>query len=233
MQKQKILFVEDDPVVGTLIMKGLTNAGMEVCLLNTLNGFREILTGFHPDLLILDLEVSERNSMEELPFIRSIFPTLPVIIASSHTSGKEIGKSFDAGVNYYIKKPYELEELLSIARKLCPVKKMEPEKEKEVEPTKELRLSEYYRLNLVSRELFYSGERVCKLNPKEYRLLTFLISKPGKVLYRPELLEEVWHNPQAGDSLNNCISNLRSFLKKDPRIRIETISKKGYRYTKR
>ena len=79
---------------------------------------QESLASIPPDLLILDIEVNNQNSLDFLPAIHSQYPQLPVIIASSHTNGAEIIRSYDAGANHYIKKPYDITELVFQIRRL-------------------------------------------------------------------------------------------------------------------
>lgn len=110
--KPKIFFAEDDITLGVIITKVLEENGFEVKYQNTLIGIREVIAELQPNLLILDIEFGTQSSLDKLPFIRLDCPAIPIIIASGHTSGKEIERSYEAGANLYIKKPYDIEELL-------------------------------------------------------------------------------------------------------------------------
>ena len=103
MTRDKIIYIEDDRILGNLIVQALGDYGFEVDFRTTLNGIQESLASRPPDLLILDIEVNNQNSLDILPAIRSQYPQLPVIIASSHTNGTEIIRSYDTGANHYIK----------------------------------------------------------------------------------------------------------------------------------
>lgn len=219
MKTKKVLFVEDDMIIGSLITRGLENENFNVCFMNSLNGFRETLKVFHPDILLLDLEVGNRDSSEELSFIRINFPSLPIIIASSHTAGKEIAYCLDGGADYYIKKPYELIELLSLFHKLSPAAN---------ESSSECIYFSNYGLNIATHELFYKNQLVHILNPKEFDLLNLFLAQPGQIILRLDILQRVWQNENAGDSLNNYITSLRNYLKEDSTIQIKTIKRRGY-----
>lgn len=82
--KQKVIFIEDDPNLGLIIVLALQSKGYEVCYANTLSGIQDMIEKDYPNILLLDLEVGNQNALDYLPFIRSKHPSLPVLIASSH-----------------------------------------------------------------------------------------------------------------------------------------------------
>ena len=112
MTRDKIIYIEDDQILGNLITQALVDYGFEIDFRTTLNGLQESLASMLPDLLILDIEVNNQSCLDILPAIRSQYPQLPIIIASSHTNGAKIIRSYDAGANHYIKKPYDVTELV-------------------------------------------------------------------------------------------------------------------------
>lgn len=111
MTNSKLIYIEDDQILGNLITQALVDYGFEIDFRTTLNGLQESLASMLPDLLILDIEVNNQSCLDILPAIRSQYPQLPIIIASSHTDGAKIIRSYDAGANY-IKKPYDVTELV-------------------------------------------------------------------------------------------------------------------------
>lgn len=112
MTNSKLIYIEDDQILGNLITQALVDYGFEIDFRTTLNGLQESLASMLPDLLILDIEVNNQSCLDILPAIRSQYPQLPIIIASSHTDGAKIIRSYDAGANHYIKKPYDVTELV-------------------------------------------------------------------------------------------------------------------------
>ena len=112
MTNSKLIYIEDDQILGNLITQALVDYGFEIDFRTTLNGLQESLASMLPDLLILDIEVNNQSCLDILPTIRSQYPQLPIIIASSHTNGAKIIRSYDAGANHYIKKPYDVTELV-------------------------------------------------------------------------------------------------------------------------
>ena len=112
MTNSKLIYIEDDQILGNLITQALVDYGFEIDFRTTLNGLQESLASMLPDLLILDIEINNQSCLDILPAIRSQYPQLPIIIASSHTDGAKIVRSYDAGANHYIKKPYDITELV-------------------------------------------------------------------------------------------------------------------------
>ena len=112
MTNSKLIYIEDDQILGNLITQALVDYGFDIDFRTTLNGLQESLASMLPDLLILDIEVNNQSCLDILPAIRSQYPQLPIIIASSHTNGAKIIRSYDAGANHYIKKPYDVTELV-------------------------------------------------------------------------------------------------------------------------
>ena len=112
MTNSKLIYIEDDQILGNLNTQALVDYGFEIDFRTTLNGLQESLASMLPDLLILDIEVNNQSCLDILPAIRSQYPQLPIIIASSHTNGAKIIRSYDAGANHYIKKPYDVTELV-------------------------------------------------------------------------------------------------------------------------
>lgn len=220
MMIKKILFVEDDlDVVGPLITKGLQNEGYEVCYMNSLVGLRDTLRVFLPDLLLLDLEVGNWNSAEVLSSIRGMYPLLPVLIASSHNNDDEIAYCLREGANYYIKKPYQIKEVVTLIRMFCPDA-----------PSPGIFCIPIGKcsLNKQNHTLLGPDKKVIILKPKEYQLLCMLLEHAGKVILRTDLLEHIWQHTEANDSLNNCIACLRNYLKQDPDLEIKTVRGTGY-----
>lgn len=217
---RKIIFIEDDIEFGSIVVKELGREGYEILFSTTLAGVKEMITTVVPDILILDLEVGSDNSMDKLPLIHLQFPSLPIIIASSHTAGKEMTECYEKGANHYIKKPYDIDELLLHIRRLLPAE--------ENLPAGNIAVGKC-RLNVETNELFYGELLEHHLTPKESQLLCLLLSEKGKIVLREDILAQVWENEDASESLNNRINSLRKALVKDPSIKIETIRGKGYK----
>lgn len=219
MTNSKLIYIEDDQILGNLITQALVDYGFEIDFRTTLNGLQESLASMLPDLLILDIEVNNQSYLDILPAIRSQYPQLPIIIASSHTNGAKIVRSYDAGANHYIKKPYDVTELVFQIQNLLQ------QSEKQLPAIWKIGT---YQVDTAKHLLIYPDERIEKLFPKEFQVLQKLYSNKGQVVTRKQLLEEIWGNDSSEESLNNIISQLRKKFMQDKCISIQTYPCIGY-----
>ncbi len=214
-----IVFLEDDILVGSLITKTLEERGFEVTFTNNLDVLRNAIRDVRPDVLLLDLEVGNRNSLEEIPLIRAEFPSLPIIIASSHHDSKEMVSCYEAGAQFYLVKPYEADEVERVIRMALPLS---------ARTSPDHVCFGQFRLDTALHTLRYADESIKILNPKEFQLLKLLLTHKDKPVSRQLILRKIWRNEEAGGSLNNYVNNLRKYLEKDPGISLVTIKGVGY-----
>ena len=212
--KQKVIFIEDDPNLGLIIVLALQSKGYEVCYANTLSGIQDMIEKDCPNILLLDLEVGNQNALDYLPFIRSKHPSLPVLIASSHNEGEEITRCYEAGANHYTKKPYDIQEIDFLIQRFC--KKGSP-------ISNSISIGDY-QLELSTHKLFYKQEQSKTLSPKDFKLF-YLLSE--------QLNQPVWDGQKVHDSLNNSISRLRKLLEKDTTLSIDAVKGVGYILSKK
>ena len=209
--KQKVIFIEDDPNLGLIIVLALQSKGYEVCYANTLSGIQDMIEKDCPNILLLDLEVGNQNALDYLPFIRSKHPSLPVLIASSHNEGEEITRCYEAGANHYTKKPYDIQEIDFLIQRFC--KKGSP-------ISNSISIGDY-QLELSTHKLFYK---------QEFYLLSEQLNQP---VSREKLFHEIWDGQEVHDSLNNSISRLRKLLEKDTTLSIDAVKGVGYILSKK
>lgn len=223
MENQRhILYVEDDLDLAILIVKMLEKKGFRVSLKNNLSGIAEDILYVRPDLLLLDIEVGNQSSLEELPILRNKYPLIPIIFTSSHTDSETVDFSYDHGINLFIKKPFSIKELLHNINLL-------------LNSTSQLERSVLsfgkFTFDTECNQLFIDEQSIAILSPKESLLLQILLSHQGKVVSRSLIMQQIWNNTISDDSLNNCINHLRSFLNNDSQVQIFTLRGQGYRLT--
>lgn len=206
---------------GSLITRGLEEAGMEVLFNNSLINLRPNVISFQPDLILLDLEVGCQNSREAIPRLKAEFSTVKVFIATSHTEGEEVSACLAAGADYYIKKPYQIQEILALIQRWIP------DANAETQPA-HYTLGNYL-LNIETHALVFRPEqKATQLKPKEFQLLYLLLEHKNQVVNKNTILQRVWKRDSADDSLNNCISALRKALSQDEQVKIENLKGVGY-----
>ncbi len=221
--KLKVIFIEDDLNLGSIISMALQSKGYEVRYANMLSGIQDMIEKECPNILLLDLEVGNQNTLDQLPFIRSKHPSLPILIASSHNEGEEITRCYEAGANHYTKKPYDIQEIDFLIQRFC--KKGSP-------ISNSISIGDY-QLELSTHKLFYKQEQSKTLSPKDFKLFYLLSEQLNQPVSREKLFHEIWDGQEVHDSLNNSISRLRKLLEKDTTLSIDAVKGVGYILSKK
>ena len=221
--KLKVIFIEDDLNLGSIISMALQSKGYEVRYANMLSGIQDMIEKECPNILLLDLEVGNQNTLDQLPFIRSKHPSLPILIASSHNEGEEITRCYEAGANHYTKKPYDIQEIDFLIQRFC----------KKASPISNSISIGDYQLELSTHKLFYKQELSKTLSPKDFKLFYLLSEQLNQPVSREKLFHEIWDGQEVHDSLNNSISRLRKLLEKDTTLSIDAVKGVGYILSKK
>lgn len=217
---RKILFVEDDLLAGTAIAELLRGEGLEINIQNSLEGLMDVALAFRPDLFLLDVEVGNACSFDIISSLRLLFPLVPILFASSHNDDQTVNQSYDSGTRtLFVNKPYRIKNVMAHINSLLP--------DPEVIPCDILPFGKY-QLHAANHQLKSPNQTLQHLNPKEFELLRLLLFHKNEPVSRKDILLEIWTDEKAEESLNNCISRLRNFLKEDPQIKLETLRKYGY-----
>jgi DNA-binding response OmpR family regulator len=187
----EVLLIEDDPVVRDALQRSLTDLGHTVLATATaLEGLRRVAAGA-PDLIVLDLGLPDLDGAEALRLLRGITQT-PIIIATARDNEAEIVRLLRAGADDYMVKPFSSAHLdarvTTVLRRTGRASRPEPA----VISTGGLKIDP------IQREATLDGEAL-SLTRKEFDLLAYLAARPGQVVSRRELLEEVWQQPSIGE----------------------------------
>lgn len=198
----KILVVEDDPVISHFVDLALRSNGYSTILSeNGLTAISLFLSN-KPSLVLLDLGLPDIDGMEVLSSIRSSSSSVPVIVVSAREKEDEKVGALDLGADDYITKPFNIGELL--ARVRVAMRHKLPENDTEPFAYKELMV------DFLKRHVLLEKEEV-HLTPIEYKLLEILIRNQGKVLTHKYLQEKVWGYETSDDyqSLRVFMASLR------------------------
>ena len=215
----KVLFVDDDTNLGNMVSEGLKILGHEVLYISSFVLINDIITDFKPNIILLDVEIGNKNGIEESVSLRKVHPTMPIIFISSHIDAKYEIEAINNGGVIYLKKPIDIEVLnVYIVKYAVEL----------VEANFSLGI---FVLNYTQKLLINTTDNSSlNLNKKESELLKLLIDNLGNIVNRKEILAQIWDNDMLSDPIiNNHISKLRKYLASDSDIRIETISREGYR----
>ncbi|MEY4871496.1 MAG: phosphate regulon transcriptional regulatory protein PhoB [Pseudomonadota bacterium] len=185
VQQPKVLLVEDEPAQREVLAYNLEAEGFDVIQADNGEDALLLVDEDNPDMVILDwmmpkvsgIEVCRRLKMR--PETRSI----PVIMLSARADEVDRVRGLETGADDYVIKPYSMVELMARAR--AQIRRVRPSTVGVTLQFEDIRLDpESHRV--------YRADKVLKLGPTEFRLLSAFMEKPGRVWSREQLLDRVW-----------------------------------------
>ncbi len=221
----KLLLIEDEPSVISLIQRSLSAAGHEITIAMDGKSGLEMALQHQFDLIILDLMLPVMNGMEVCRNLRNTNSSTPVLMLTALGTTENIVSGLDAGADDYMTKPFKLAELEARIRTLTRRTK-EPEKEIS---TDLLRMGDLV-LDKITKTVTRNNQPIV-VTATEFRLLEFLLSNQNRVLNRMEILENVWDiNFNLGTNVVDVYINyLRKKIDKNSAVKlIHTVFGMGY-----
>lgn len=183
--KPRILIVEDETAVVTLLRYNLEREGFEVDA--ALDGQEAMIAVDEnpPDLVLLDWMLPEMSGIEVCRQLRRkpASKSIPVIMLTARGEESDTVRGLDAGADDYVTKPFSPAEL--VARMHALLRRSRP-----VLADEKL-LAADISMDLAAHRVHRSGSEI-KLGPTEFRLLRHLLEYPGRVFSREQLLDAVW-----------------------------------------
>ncbi|MCB2166606.1 MAG: response regulator transcription factor [Deltaproteobacteria bacterium] len=217
----RILLVEDEQKVASFVKKGLEEEGYAVDLAaDGEAGLLMALDDVH-DLIILDINLPQKDGIEVLRTLRRKKKTTPVLLLTIRAAIEDKVIGLDTGADDYLTKPFAFQELLARARALL---RRRTDAELPVLKVADLTLDPSSRL--VAR-----GEETIELTAKEFSLLDYFMRNQGRVLTRAMISEHVWD--YSFDTETNVIDVYVNYLRKkidtghNPKL-IHTVRGVGY-----
>ncbi|UYQ92649.1 response regulator transcription factor [Chitinophaga horti] len=185
----KILLVEDEPGVVSVVSRGLAEAGYEVSVApDGLIGLQMATPGSY-GLILLDVMLPGLNGIEVCRRLRASGLDTPILMLTALGTTDNIVMGLDSGADDYLVKPFKLQELVARVRSLFRRRGAPPTPPPVVAPNI-LSLGDL-QLNLDTKQASRNGTSI-SLTATEYRLLEYLFKNPRRVLSRMEILEQVW-----------------------------------------
>jgi two-component system phosphate regulon response regulator PhoB len=221
----KILIADDEPNQLELMAFNLENAGFSVIKAQNGKEALQFTEDHNPDLIIIDWMMPNMSGIDVCRILRSRTDTklLPIIILSARSEEGDKSLGLDTGADDYISKPFSPKELISRVKALL----------RRSRPSLINDILEYNNLKLSLSEMIVTFEnKPIKLGPKEFKLLTVLMERPGHVFSRTKLLDLVWgHGVYVEErTIDVHMSRLRKAIKSasgDKNI-IRTVRDGGY-----
>lgn len=189
MDQRSLLLVEDDPTIADLLAYNLRQAGYEVIQERDGRAGLSSALAYNVDLVLMDLMLPELDGMAASREITRQKPDLPIIMLTARSEREVVLEGFASGADDYIVKPFDLDELLArIAARLR--RSSVSTVADEVSPARDFELGDLS-LDPDARRLRTASGEV-PLKPKEYDLLALLMSEPGHLFSREEIVQRVW-----------------------------------------
>jgi len=224
--KSRILYIEDEPYLGRIVMETLQNQGYEVAWETDGTKVLEVLNSFDPEVCLLDIMLPHVDGYELCRQIKALLPELPVIFLTAKTETPDLVRGFEAGGSDYIRKPFSMEEVIvRIENQLALSSNKGP-----LTPVSSEKISlGQYTYHPLRYELVSPVESI-QLSQRESEILSQLVGSVNRVIERKQILLSVWGDDSFFNSrnLDVYIRKIREYLKHDPKIRIQTLKGKGY-----
>ncbi|WP_212005632.1 response regulator transcription factor [Chitinophaga sp. HK235] len=201
----KILVIEDEERVGTLIRRGLEEQGYTVTLAWDGEAGLKLALGGGFDLVITDIVLPRINGLELSRAVRAALPSIPILMLTALGTTDDKVEGFDAGADDYLVKPFDLRELLVRIRALL--------KRNHGVVTPQAAVLRYadLEMDLQTKSVTRNGMEI-NLTPKEFRLLEYMLQNKERVLSRAEIAENVWETHF--DTGTNFIDVYINYLRK-------------------
>ncbi|MFA7468437.1 MAG: response regulator transcription factor [Desulfotomaculaceae bacterium] len=204
----RILLVDDDVKITTMMKRVLTFEGHEVMVApNGEDGLR-IAAQFKPELVILDIMMPGIGGWETCRRLR-IESDVAILLLTARDEVADRVRGLDAGADDYLVKPFALEELLARVRALLRRAHRNDSREKLTLNFADLLLD-------IERRELRRGDEIIQLTTREFELLRLFMEHPGQVLTRDVIMQRIWGYDFTGESnvLEVYIGNIRQKLEK-------------------
>ena len=224
--KTNILIADDEPNQLELMAFNLESAGFSIIRAQNGKEVIQLVEEQNPDLIILDWMMPKMSGIDVCRTLRSRVEArlLPIIILSARSEEVDKSLGLDTGADDYISKPFSPKELISRVKALL----------RRSRPALVNNILEYNNIRLSLSELTVTlNHNFIKLGPKEFKLLSILMERPGHIFSRAKLLDLVWgHGIYVEErTVDVHMSRLRKALKlnsNDDQNVIRTVRDGGY-----
>lgn len=221
---KKILLIEDDTDLFALLKYNLEKEGFSLTGLQTGKGALDLCRQVRPDLILLDIMLPDSDGLDICKGIRKDpeLAATPVIFLTARASETDRIVGLELGANDYVVKPFFVREL--VARIKLQFRSLAP-------PARVLE-SAGLELDVASRTVRLHGKPL-SLTATEFRLLEYLMSRPGVVFSREQLLNAVWGQDKAitDRAVDVYVLRLRQKVERDPTAPAFIHSVRGFGYT--
>ncbi|MFH6718009.1 response regulator [Staphylococcus lugdunensis] len=228
---QKILVVDDEQSIVTLLKYNLETAGYIVEVAYDGEEALEKVEKVQPDLIVLDVMLPKKDGIEVCKTIRSDKNLVPILMLTAKDDEFDRVLGLELGADDYMTKPFSPREVVARVKAILRRSQFVNESANDAANEEDILIE-----NICIRPEFfevYKDDELLELTPKEFELLLYLIERQGRVITREHMLNSVWNYEFAGDSriVDVHISHLRDKLEENPKQPklIKTVRGLGYK----
>ncbi|ECZ6120964.1 response regulator transcription factor [Campylobacter jejuni] len=153
---------------------------------------------FKPDLVITDIAMPIMDGLDMAREIKEISDDVPIVVLSAYSEKERLLRSIDIGIDKYLIKPVDIEELFKVLDYLIGEK---------IEANMLVKISEEYQFNKTKRTLICNGEEIV-LTKKELAFISLLLKQPGALVLHEDIKKNVWIGEHVSDTA------VRTFIKR-------------------
>ena len=220
--KARILFVEDEADLTLIVADTLWGQGYDVTTAaDGIDGLEKFKTE-GADIVVADVMMPKLDGFSMAREIRKLSLTVPLLFLTAKSTIDDVERGFEIGANDYLKKPFELRELIVRIKSL--LRRYGDNRSEDVG----FKIGAFY-FNVTTQTLILDG-RAMELSHFEAKILEHLAANIGRTVDATDLMLAVWQRdePSNRNSLHGYIHKLRRMLRHDPSISI--INRRGFGY---
>ncbi|MDE5629398.1 MAG: response regulator transcription factor [Muribaculaceae bacterium] len=220
--KIKILLVEDDSTLSFIVEDALIREGFDVVCASNGEAGLKLFKESKPDVIVADVMMPKMDGFEMVRQIRLIAPAVPVLFLTARTALEDVVKGFDLGANDYIRKPFQILELV------VRIKALLKRRNSAAENTK---------VGIGDCSLDFASQRLTvgtgniELSHIEAVIIDELFRHPNEVVEARTLMYRIWQNDDYNNlnRLHGFIYKLRKYLAKSTNLELINIRGIGYK----
>jgi len=222
---QLIAVVDDEPDIIELISTSLKKAGFEVAGFFDSQSLLRFMENRLPDLILLDLMLPDADGLDLFKFLKGKreWSSIPVIMVTARSDETDRVVGLELGADDYVTKPFSPKELVARVKAVLRRPRFETK-------TERIEINGILIIDLERHEVIVEGNKV-DLTPAEFKILTLLASRSGRVLTREQILDHLWgHEKIVVDrTVDVHVRNLRQKLGPAVAALIKNVRGIGYK----
>lgn len=226
--KETIVVVQDDRGTAAMLTAALNEAGYHAVFADSIAAAGRLSEGHRPDLIVLDLNLSEGNGLELCRKVRadSRLSATPIIALTAMGEPQHKAKGYSTGAAHYLAKPLDIKEFVLWVTSLLQRVKVDKD-------GRGLVADADLSVNTDAQIVRYRNHIVETLTKREFDLFVALVKESPKILSRKRILSSVWHTVAVENLVDTHIFNIRQKVPRELAAKIQSVPGRGFRYFNR